>query len=238
MEKKIKGIIKKRYIGYFDIMGFKSFIEEEGVEEVYRQLEKVQVAVSNQERYEIGYGEAKVKSVIFSDSFFFFTENDTEEDLKTIIFNMSFIQGILFKIGLPFRGAVAFGDTIIEQDIDKPLFLGKPLIYAYLLEQELNFYGILVHHSIMKKIEGYESFDFPFIKEARVKLKGSTAFHELIVPFNLLIPGDSNETIENYKDLYQNVKSLKVKSSGANRVYIDNTLEMYEKIYNSHFKKD
>lgn len=212
-------------------MGFKAFIAEEGINEVYSQLRKVQTSILNQEK--MGFGFSRLKSIIFSDSFFFYTDSDSKEDLNTLILNMSIQQSILFKLGLPFRGAIAAGEAIIEEDVDKPIFLGQPLIDAYLLEQEINFYGMLIHHTVLKRISEFKDFENHLIAEAEVKLKGTTTMHEIVIPFNLLHFGDPTDTVDNYKGLFNSIRNLGLKSSGVKKAYTNNTLHIYKKLIES-----
>ncbi len=81
--------------------------------------------------------------VVFSDSLFAFTKDDTAQDLSKICQFANTVFKIFMKEGLPLRGAIAHGETIV--DPEHSLYLGDGIVKAYLLEEQLKIVGVVLH---------------------------------------------------------------------------------------------
>ncbi|WP_154669987.1 hypothetical protein [Flavobacterium silvisoli] len=216
-----------RYIGFMDVMGFKDMVARKSHEEVGRMLHQMsfmkdilqRVIVSPlKEKNEMFEREERVKSITFSDSVLFVTKDDSLSDLLILSSVLEIFQEAAIQRGAPTKGAISFGR--LTADFEKSLFYGQPLIDAYLLQDQLNYYGIIVDNEAEARI--IDSIRREQIDESLIK----GHFYKLATPlksgkvqhYNVRL---GNLTEEQIEDMYKTV-------SGGVRKYVDNTIEIYE----------
>ena len=120
---------------------------------------------------------------------------------------------------IPLKGAIAYGMIVVDDK--QNLFCGQPIIDAYLLEEELQYMGVVFHHTFD---EAYHNFSetqhdrvSSWIKEVQTPFKYGKRIHQNL---DYRISG-----IMTY-DLARFVKRQRFYLSGDARKYVDNTLEM------------
>lgn len=217
----------KRFVGFMDVMGFKDMVARRTHEEVgmmleqmssmKRILQKVVVSPFRQANEKVNR-EERVKSVTFSDSVLFVTKDDSLSDLFVLALVLEIFQEAAIQRGAPTKGAVSF--SRLTANFENSIFYGQPLIDAYLLQDQLSYYGIVVDNEVETRIiDGIRN------KDVRKDLIAAQ-FHKLPTPlksgkvqhFNIRL---SNLTDDQIEDMYKTV-------SGSVRKYVDNTIEMYE----------
>ena len=127
------------------------------------------------------------------------------------------------QTGFALRGAITKGEMVY--DSENQLFFGKALVDAYLLEEELCYYGIVFHESvedsIWKALSEAKHY-FP-IEDVRIPLKKGKSTHYHVAWHKLdaaLREGDiSLSALKWLKDMRKTV-------SGNPRVYLDNTIDI------------
>ena len=214
-------ITANRFVAFIDIMGFKDLVARNSHEEIYSKLEylneKKRITVEN--LHKLVNNEAFV--TMFSDSICFFSRNDSPKSLKYILTSTSlfFAQSIS---SLPMKGAIALGK--ISVDKNRQIFFGQPIIDAYLLQEEVNYYGVVFHNTVDKYIKekNFEEGDRYFF-EAKTPMKSGKITHNNIDWFSRFPPYKGKDRKESLSDL---IKSLKNNVSGKPRIYVDNTEEM------------
>ncbi|MDE5906520.1 MAG: hypothetical protein K2G66_02670, partial [Alistipes sp.] len=117
----------------------------------------------------IGSHRADIQLAQFSDSIVLFSNNTTQKSLQTIAEVTRGIMQCAIKQQIPIKGAIAQGK--ITCDTSKQLFFGQALIDAYLLEENIYYYGILAHHSIESTIIKLKS---PISTTSKLLLKAET----------------------------------------------------------------
>ena len=220
-------VTTNRYVAYIDIMGFKEMVLRSTHDEVYQMMKKIEdVKKLNQN---IEWTNAKrnlVKSTNYSDSIIIYSKDDSPQSLDSLIFTVSGITNDLFEEGIPHKGAIAFGTMTL--DYDKSIFFGQPLIDAYLLEEELYFYGVIIHATAEKNINDKKQ-DIPCILEYLCPLKNGSSKHLTIFP----LFSDTDLSIESNKlsnKILEAIKHMRYKTSGHLRKYIDNTEAYLKKV--------
>jgi len=216
-----------RYVGFMDVMGFKDMVARKSHEEIGGMLHQMsfmkdilqRVIVSPFKKIDEKFErEERVKSITFSDSVLFVTKDDSLSDLLVLSGVLEIFQEAAIQRGAPTKGAVSFGR--LTADFDKSIFYGQPLIDAYLLQDQLNYYGIIIDNEVESRI-----IDSLRRKEVEQELiRGH--FYKIATPlktgkvqhYNIRL---SNLTEEQIEDMYKTV-------SGGVRKYVDNTVEMYE----------
>ena len=115
---------------------------------------------------------------------------------------------------IPLKGAIAAGRMTCNQI--KQLYFGQALIDAFLLEENVKYYGVLVHHSAEKYLQ---LNDFPEFRDVKAPLKGGEISHYELNWYNTAIkPGEDNP-----KTVDDCLKNLRLTVSDEPRKYIDNT---------------
>lgn len=216
-------ITTDRYVGFVDIMGFKNMISRLPHDEVYTLMKKVSRSVrSIQSVFSVDYeSEAEidinVSMMLFSDSIMLYTRDDEFHSLENLIGSIYTLSDSLFEDGIPHKGAIAFGRMTL--DFKESIFFGQPLVDAYLLQEELKFYGIAVHGTA--EHNGYVFKDESVI-EYNCPLKSGSAIHQTIAPGVSLSEEFEEKTVTK---LEKKVVAFRTNTSGHLRKYIDNTLD-------------
>lgn len=204
---------KERFVAFLDIMGFKDRVARNDHNDVLKELEVFQ---SNISQYVSYHREANVQLALFSDSILIYSQNDSVDSLHALADITSHIMmyAIQQEKPIPLKGAIAAGKMTCNQT--KQLYFGQALIDAYLLEENVKYYGVLVHHSA----ESYlQLADFPEFRDVKAPLNGGDISHyELKWYDTALKPGTTNS-----KTLDECLSNLRLTVSDEPRKYIDNT---------------
>lgn len=215
----------QRYVGFIDIMGFKDMVARSSHDEIYKMMQKINNA---QKIYSSinwnGNNKSKklVKTTTYSDSIVIYSFSDSYDSLYSFICTIAGIYQDLLMEGIPHKGAIAFGEMTIDNE--RSIFFGQPLIDSYLLQEEVKFYGIIVHGTAQKGIETYSTL--PFVNNYLCPLKNGNSFHIAIRP----IFWGTEEYNKHNEKLSNSLKSMRYNTSGHIRKYIDLTEEFLQTI--------
>lgn len=211
-----------RFVAFLDIMGFKDLVGRnthdfvlEKLTEISKLIERIRIT-NEKEEVKLKYNKAELIPFIFSDSIVIFTNNSTQESVKLLLYACSFILNNSIEIHLPLKGAVAYGEITIDKA--KSIFFGQPLIDAYLLQDELKYYGLILHNSVDKCL-----YDEKFDLNTHL-FRNITPTKSGQIVYNNLKIYDKDTSLGNLYKLYNHV-------SGAPRIYVDNTIDMFNKWY-------
>lgn len=94
------------------------------------------------------------------------------------------------------------------------------MIDAYLLEENIHYYGILVHHTAESAVS---KLDETLFKDIKAPLKSGKIAH-----YELSWYADENNELAN---IYAALKNIRQTVSDAPRKYIDNTVEVIDTYY-------
>ena len=204
----------KRFVAYLDIMGFKDIVARNTHQSIYKRLCSLASTV-----YESKYN--NVYASIFSDSIVVFSRNQSRKSWCEFIKVVSVIVNHSFLDGFGIKGAIAFGTITI--DTEKQLFFGQPLIDAYLLEEDLCYFGVILHHTAEKQV-CLRTCEKPMI-ELPTKLKSGVVTH-----INLAWPAFYKEISKAHAKPLELMNKFKTTMSGSPRRYLDNTIEFINRI--------
>lgn len=223
---------KKRFVVFLDIMGFKERVARNTQKSLYKELTEfnrditdivnstknvkrskaVKQNVIDQSVVSLLKSEEDDNDILlsqFSDSIVLFSNNNTKSSLE-IISNVAkriMLSAIKREKPIPLKGALAEGDMTC--DMDKQLFFGQALIDAYLLEENVQYYGIVVHHSAEKSVKKSNSNIF---KNSLVPLKSGKINHYELVWYD-----------ESSTDIKSGLDRIRLNVSDSPRKYVDNT---------------
>ena len=162
----------------------------------------------------------------FSDSIVLFSSDDSESSLKTLAEITSGIMqtALMQPVPIPMKGAISRGR--VTCDIPKQLFFGQSLIDAYLLEESVNYYGVLVHHTAERSVI---NLNCDLFKDVCAPLKcGQVSHYEL----SWYLYSEERAERDKQLDKVRNaLKGIRCTVSDAPRKYIDNTLRVISDNY-------
>lgn len=222
-----KGSTAERFVTFLDIMGFKDRVARTTHEDLLVQLSEFNRSVTLQV---LRYSDKKIQLAQFSDSIVLFSNDDTPESLETIAKVSRSIMRDAIARQIPLKGAIAQG--IITCDVAKQLFFGQALIDAYLLEENIHYYGILAHHSAEQSvIQLDKKSGKSYFRDIKAPLKSGQIGH-----YELSWYADSEKDTETLRKTCSGLRNIRETVSDAPRKYIDNTLEVIDKFYKSKKK--
>jgi hypothetical protein len=220
----------ERFVVYVDIMGFKDMVARSTHNQVYQLMKKIDKNIKRIDNIK-WKGEADVRTANYSDSIMIYSKDSTKKSIDSIIAVTSVLIDELLVQKIPCKGALAFGNMTL--DFNNSIFFGQPLIDAYLLQEELHFYGIIAHATFESKLHEMKLMDddslSPYIKEYLCPLKQGASNHLTVLPFCPALNAVSEGLFKiRVKKTFASVRKLRYGTSGHLRKYIDNT-EMYLK---------
>lgn len=221
--------IANRYVAVIDIMGFKNMVARSTQKQIYDMMfsinDKVRTSVNTKWIQKID--QKMVSTTSYSDSIMIYSKGSDSISFKSLMLTLSSITNDLLTECIPHKGAIAFGEMTL--DTENAIYFGQPLIDAFLLQEELKFYGIILHSSAEQEISraGYGK-DTYFLINYKCSFKQGEADHFTIVPM-FAAPPDDDAYLSEKEALYKSIKGLRGITSGHLRVFVDNT----EKFLNS-----
>ncbi len=222
-----------RFVAFLDIMGFKERLQRDGDDKVKKMLESLLPTIDYVETMAKYASTNKagpaIKHIIFSDSIIVVSNDKSQQAFNWIIFDTKLIIYNAIIQSIPIKGAIAFG--MQTADFTKSLHFGRPLIDAHELQNELQLYGIVLHHTCEKYLN-----DPDFIKKSSVKRLSDIDITNYLVPMK---SGKISHYLVNWVSLYEtdripmneekdpinDVSNLYNIVSGKPRIYVDNTLK-------------
>jgi hypothetical protein len=222
----------RRFVAFMDIMGFRDRVMRSSHRSVLSEMDSFQNSVikpvesdrvgratnSGKSKEELRlFGDAWVKPVLFSDSIILISSDESEASAGHMFFSVSRLLRKSFDLGIPIKGAIANGT--LTADPNKSLYFGKPLIDAYDLQNEVQLYGVILHHTTERYLARYKLI--PEFERAndlcryQCPLRSGSVSHLMVNWLDVLLRDTNTEDL--LSSLYQNV-------SGYSRIYVDNTI--------------
>ncbi|RYY45118.1 MAG: hypothetical protein EOO06_17065 [Chitinophagaceae bacterium] len=219
-------ITDKRFVAFFDILGFKDLVANNTHKAVLEKLDSLKKTIlrfenlgeeKRLEAYKLDKNQSK--SVTFSDSIIFFSKGETFKDLVKILLDSYGTIKFAIEKGLAIKGGISFGEITV--DFEQSLFFGQPIIDAYLLHEELQMITAIMDNNFEVKLKTFDTDTLitNMIIDYKANLKSGRITHKLMKPFRKNIP----TRIQSLTKLYD-------LTSGRPRLYIDNTIEFLKSI--------
>lgn len=164
----------KSFITYFDLMGYKSFIEKNDFQyvekRVLRILHNAEMALAQfkitptNRGYTPDLAQSSIMCLNFSDTIIFWTKDDSFESFKELL-KVSFEFNHLSNCGIfPVRGAMVFGELgYIPFDLNTKndssyrvnSLWGNGLVDAHLKAESLDLAGCVINNSVVDQIKKF-----------------------------------------------------------------------------------
>jgi hypothetical protein len=189
--KELNDDAKDRYVGYFDILGFKKALQslgapklaslyQDAIEEAKAAMHgKFDLVMMGQKVGEVEWFEEIEHIVAFSDSIFVFSHHDAPPSLDVLCQFANTIFKMFLVRNLPLRGAIAHGEVVLRPE--SSLFLGQGIVAAYELAESIDALGVALCPELPQEPPTFAStqHDIP------IKVRGQKSKFEkksLIVP--------------------------------------------------------
>ena len=237
----------EKYVLYADIMGFKERVMRTKHEELKKELKKLRQELYDWLDIPLSLIDT-FKVSFFSDSILIVDE-DSDLGFHRISLAAVALMRVSFEHKFPLKGTIAKGEFTYEGK--EQLFFGRAIVDAYLLQEEIHYYGIVAHHTMEEdikrfsngwKVDHHESNVgiSPYVLSPIPLKKGKISHYH--VAYNLFgserCPERKirayNQTIISY------LETISGTVSGAPRIYVDNTLQVLSedlRIYTERIKK-
>jgi hypothetical protein len=154
------------WVAYFDILGFSKMVENFPV---WFVLEEYKKALEKSKRSNI-----KCKFKFFSDSFIFYTENDSQDAFSCIEGTSALFFQAMFLGRIPMRGCLNWEQFYADEE--NGIFFGPAQIEAYKLAEGQNWIGFVLSKKTMEKLTSFESVG--------IKSGYKNRYKEYKVPYN------------------------------------------------------
>lgn len=204
-----------RLILYADIMGFSHRVNSSNHSDLKNDL--ITFKQTWESRIKPLQAGDHLRSVQFSDSILIVVNGTNEKMFNLISKAATCLMQSAIKLGFPIKGVIAQGK--FTYDREKELYFGPPLVNAYLLHEEIHYYGIVVHHSAEQTIKRYADSTNPYTKAEIPLKKGKVSHYHLswhLLNRNLS-KGNIGEEVNNWLD------KIEEQVSGTPRIYVDHT---------------
>lgn len=193
------------FVAFLDILGFKDRVARTSHADLRALLWKFNTQIS---KIAGQYSRGKLELVQFSDSIVLFTQDTKSASLEALALTVRGIMSEAIGDMIPIKGAIAKGRMTVNKS--KQLFFGQALIDAYLLQESVYYYGIVVHHTAESSAKSLGRL----FRDFKVCLKSGAISHFELVWWD---EADKGTTI-------QKLSEIRATVSDAPRKYLDNTI--------------
>ena len=204
-------VTASRFVVFLDILGFKDKVAHKDHGAVLKKLQAFQSKISSFVAQE---GNLNIQLVQFSDSIILFSADTRIASLTALSRITTNVMISALELNFPLKGAIAKGK--VTCDLPKQLFFGQALIDAYLLQEDVKSYSVLVHHSAEVDVKSREQF-----RDIKAYLKTGRIVHRELNWY-----GGTEKTEERIGQTKRILQRLRESVSNAPRIYIDNTLSI------------
>lgn len=163
----------KRFVAYFDVLGYGKRVENIFIDEEYKIQNKVL------EDLEVITKNSSINVINFSDTFILYPhEPGVSDTLFEGIIKSSLLLMLLLSIRkspyLPVRGAIAFGDFLFDKE--KNIIIGDALREACSLEKQQEWMGCCLSDSCYEAAKKGADKSFNWFKDNKVLVNYSVPF--------------------------------------------------------------
>lgn len=211
----------ERLVLYADFMGFKERVIKTPHYELKRQMKDFRRTWERQMTPLIMSDNLRFAQ--FSDSILIVANGTSWKMFNLITKAAARLMHVALSKGFALKGVLAEG--IFTYGEKSELYFGRPLVDAYLLHEQIKYYGVVVHHTAEKVVKKFADVnDNPYTNSQIMLEKGLTGHYHLC--WNMI---DAKlEAIDCTEDCMKLLDKIAETVSGKPRIYIDNTKKVLE----------
>ncbi|PWI28846.1 hypothetical protein DI383_14620 [Flavobacteriaceae bacterium LYZ1037] len=229
-----------RFVAFLDLLGFKDKVMRKTHSDIYDELSNISASkkkleelspITNEGHY---FADSDIYIVSFSDSVVLFSKNDSYINFEYFLVSLRFLFSNAIRSNIAIKGGIAHGEISLNKS--EQIYFGQPIIDAYLIEEDVNYLGVSCHNSIDSYLEKNKqqaensNLIEGLLFSSVTPLKCGKIFHRNLDYF-VMIPNERDkEATEIEEEVLSKLKSYYQTVSGSARRYIDNTIDLYEKL--------
>lgn len=206
---------KDKFVLFMDIMGFKDKVQKLSIDALRKEMLSFKSEWNN-----VLSPFKDLSHVQFSDSILVVTKDCASESFNKITQAGIRIMQASMKHNWAIKGAIAKGSMVFDKNNET--YCGQALIDAYLLEEQMYYYGIVAHHTVENEIEHYKKYKV--YEERPLPFKTGKFKHYDLRWYLLDLTLQNNEIKDKAKEWLSNIRK---QVSDKPRVYIDHTEELF-----------
>lgn len=134
----------RKWLSYFDLLAWSKFCEKADLRTIFRVYRQVL-----RELDERAKGWPKLARSWASDTFVFYTVDDSPDAFQTIEFVSRWFEAKMLSEELPLRGALACGDFYVDEHAR--MFFGSALVEAHNYGEKQNWIGFILTPSAERR---------------------------------------------------------------------------------------
>jgi len=230
-----------RFVAFLDVLGFKDSVMRNTHEDIYSKLSSINRLKKSIEKSNNSiklaeyYQDAEVYIVNFSDSIVIFSKNNSVYNFEYFLIAVRFLFGKSIAANIPIKGGIAYGEISVNKT--EQIYFGQPIIDAYLLEEDLNFFGIALHNTVDKyvseksiEIDSLAYYNL-LLFNSKIPLKYGKINHNCIDWFKILVDSKDSDDFDLKKnEILNKLIKFNESCSGNPRKYVDNTIDLFEEL--------
>lgn len=235
MEKKDWSKTSERFIAYFDIMGFKVMMKSDKLEDISKKFSDLIKANTYHNR------RSRIDYYIYSDLIVVLTQDGTQDSLKQLLEASVKITNEIMDLNWGMSGSIAKGKVFYDRD--KHIILGQPVVDAYLMQEDVEFYGIAVCDSAVEDVKKYienaktkkiSEHLSGLLKEERIYFKSGhySQYHLRWFDYKYNSVGPQHPYYikkRDNKEIQSKLETMMSETKGRSKRYIENTLDILGK---------
>lgn len=136
----------RRWLAYFDLLGTRHLIESQNIRKVFSVYDNAINEAKRRSQYH-----QQVTPIWFSDTFVFYSEDDSGEAFASIDAVSRWFVYFLIQDSIPVRGAISCGEFYADRHYS--LYFGPPLVEAYEYGEAQDWIGFLLTPSAVIQID-------------------------------------------------------------------------------------
>jgi hypothetical protein len=233
-----------RFVAFLDLLGFKDKVMRNSHDDIYSELNKIsslKKSIESSVTKDIitkNFEDVDIYIVSFSDSIVLFSKNDSIDNFKFFTFALRSIFASTIRNKIALKGGISHGTISLNKS--EQIYFGQPIIDAYLIEEDVNYFGVVCHNSIDKYLKENENLDVEILsngyKFVNTPLKCGTINHyNLDWYYTALLENERDLKDDEKVNVIINIlKSFYVTVSGSPRRYVENSISIVEKMYSNN----
>lgn len=158
----------------FDILGFRALLDEIGLRALMARVHDLRSVLDRLFRWEARFA-------TFSDTILLYSkpipapvseghELLIRHDAEGFLRYSAVLQARALMAGLPLRGAIAFGECVVVPS--RGVFVGPPLVDAYLLSEAQDWIGVALHDSCLRFLDPVQAPETGVALRSPIPTKG------------------------------------------------------------------
>lgn len=218
----------KAWVAHFDILGFKSIINNDNESVGLRVLKSQIDEVIDDLKKNVADFDESVGYLFYADTFIIYSKSVKINDYPGLIsVSKRFMNNCIYK-RLPVRGAISFGEITLGHD--KKILLGKAFSESYDYGEDQNWLGLILTPSASTELKKHnlEPSRHGFIN-SEIPLRNHAIFDERVFAYRF-INGSTNFKCP----LISPLEEMMHKAPEKDKVKYGNTISFIKKYYIVH----